>query len=271
MKIALYSCYFGDHERYNPEALGDALGYDRFLFTDADDLQTQGIEKVLVDARGLGPGLESRRPKMRPDLHFSSYDWAVYVDNRAILTTHPEELIARMESADSHLGGSVFTFPHPDRDCVYDELDECFKIGHLNEEGWREIRSLYRRLEIKRGTPLTQNTILIYKMRSPDLAVFGQTWFELLLTYPRRDQLTMCAAEVLSGLKARRLDFRVTDIADWPVIADASRTRPRYPSIYDRVKRPLFGTLFSTRYRDYSKRRKRFRTLIKAARREDGV
>lgn len=271
MKIALYSCYFGDHERYNPEALGDVMGYDRFLFTDADDLQPQGVEKVIADARGLGPALESRRLKMRPNLHFSSYDWAIYVDNRAVLKMHPEELIARIKSNSPHPGQAVFAFPHPDRNCVYDELDECFKIGHLNEERWRAIRSLYRRLEIKRGTPLTQNTILIYNMRSPDVAVFGQAWFELFLTYPRRDQLTMCAAEVLSGHEARRLDFQVTDIADWPVIADASRKRPRYPSIYDCVKRPLFGTLFSPRYRTYHKRREQYRKLIKAARREDGV
>ena len=59
-RIAVYSCYFGAHEPFNPEATGsDNPAYDRFVFTDHASLPTTARLVTLKD-RGEGPAILSR-------------------------------------------------------------------------------------------------------------------------------------------------------------------------------------------------------------------
>lgn len=214
--IAVYSCFFGDPEPYNAGALGrEGQGYDRILFTDRDDIRPDGVEVRQRSAVALGPLFESRRAKILPHRELPEYDWAIYVDNRASLTRAPQDLIEK-------LGGDVarpgrYVFRHLDREAVRDELDECFRMGHLNETQWAALDDLFTRAELPNELKLTHNAVLIYKAGDRASEEMSQLWFDLFLHYSKRDQLTMQVAEHLTGCPAMRMDGKLNDIAKWPV------------------------------------------------------
>ena len=95
-RLAVYSCYLGAHEPFNPDATGVAgQGYDRFVFTDHDDLPTTATLVPLAD-RGEGPAILSRLPKLCPHRIFSGYDWVIYLDNNARFLLDPARILRRV-------------------------------------------------------------------------------------------------------------------------------------------------------------------------------
>ncbi|WP_299918798.1 hypothetical protein [uncultured Roseobacter sp.] len=213
--IAVYSCFFGDPEPYNVGSLGNGQGYDRILFTDRKDIQPDGVEIRHRSAVALGPMFESRRAKILPHRELPEYDWAIYVDNRASLQCAPADLIQKLGGDKAKPGRYVFR--HLDREMVRDELDECFRMGHLSEDQWSALDDLFTRAKLSTDLKLTHNAILIYKAGDSATEKMSELWFDLFLHYSKRDQLTMQVAEHLTGSPAIRMDGKLGDIAEWPV------------------------------------------------------
>ena len=224
--VAVYSCFFGDPEPFNAQAMGAGQDYDRILFTDRHDIKPDGIETRVCSSAALGPLYESRRAKLMPHRMLAGYDWAIYVDNRASLTKTPHEIVAG-------LGASTkpgrYVYEHPERTRVYDELDVCFRVGHLDETRWRNLDKLYKQHSLPASLTLTHNAVMLYKAGDTKSEIMSEIWFEMFLRYCRRDQLTMQLAEHLAGTPAIRLNGDLSDIATWPVFQPKERSEALNP------------------------------------------
>lgn len=250
-RIVVYSCYFGYPEPFNESALGDGAGYDRVLFTDRNDVAPQGVDVVHCDSRALGPARESRRAKILPHRMLEGYDRAIYVDNRARLTTPPDEIFRATGAASPGL----YVFPHPERNSPQDELDTCLLLGHIRADQWQTLHDLYRDTRLPAALGLTHNAVMIHHLGNSQTEAMSELWWELFLTHSRRDQLTLQLAEHLSGTSATRLDVPLAEIAQWPVYQPAERA----PVSHTRdMNKPPFWTLGGIRYRIERRQIKRF-------------
>lgn len=255
--IAVYSCYFGNPEPFNASATGDGDRYDRILFTDRDDLRPDGMRVVRTSSVALGATYESRRAKILPHQCLPDYDWVFYVDNRAALKKNPRDVIDLIKRSHGPDPAGRYLFRHPERDSVRDELDVCLKMGLISETQWKELLELYMRIGFS-SPDLTHNAIIICKQGDSETEKVSQMWFELFLRYCRRDQLVLQPAEHIVGKMAQRLDFALTDIADWPVYSDLERTDSYRPVFF--AERPPLLSIEGLRYRT---RRRRIRKLVR--------
>lgn len=227
-KIAVYSCYLGKPEPLNIHSMGAGKDYDRVLFTDDPNVIYPGARVRLLETYGLPPEYASRLPKIKPHLYFKGYDWVIYVDNRANLIVHPQDLISRIVKAQ---GGKVpaarYLFPHRKRDCPYKELRACRRLGMITARDVKRIRAAYRRIELAKESGLFVNTMMVQKMGCPETDALNEFWWDMFLHFCRRDQITLPHALKFHEKAAVVLSMDQKEFIEWPVYSREVRAEFR--------------------------------------------
>lgn len=226
-KLAVYSCYFGAHEPFNPAATGaDGQGYDRYVFTDHKVLPTTARLVRLTD-RGEGSAILSRLPKLCPHVFFQGYDWLIYLDNNARFLLDPARIVKRVvkEHPDQPLGR--YLFRHRRRDCAWDEADECLRLGYMTPEQHAKVTEVFRRADFPRHAGLFVNTCLISRMGDPVTEALSMAWYASLGTHTRRDQVMLPWLLASHHCPHRVLSAKVKSWADWPIYSPKAREKFR--------------------------------------------
>ena len=226
-KIAVYSCYFGAHEPFNPDATGaDSPLYDRFVFTDHQTLPTTARLVPLTD-EGEGPAILSRLPKLCPHLFFQGYDWVIYLDNNARFLLDPARILRRVvkEHPDKPAGRYLFT--HRRRTCAWDEADECLRLGYMTPDQHAGVRALFQAADFPRKAGLFVNTCLIQRMGCAQTDALNEAWYDSLSTMTRRDQVLLPYLMASRACPHRILTTRVKSWADWPIYSPTARAKFR--------------------------------------------
>ncbi|NSX54028.1 glycosyltransferase domain-containing protein [Parasulfitobacter algicola] len=225
LRIVLFSCYYGKPEPFNTTVFGDALGhYPCVVVSDDADLKLpSGMTLLFDDSSTLDVNRASRRAKLMPDAYFPDVDWSIYIDNNARIIVDPLQLITALEDA----GAPTISFTrHPDRTCVYAEANACIDAYKDTEETIRNQMRVYRAQGYPEEAGLIYGGFIVRNHRAPDLVKLGRLWFEHLLVFSRRDQLSF-------GFTARRCNivpFFLEDIGlnkaalfEWPIFRRKQR------------------------------------------------
>jgi hypothetical protein len=228
-RILVYSCYFGFHEPFNAAATGAGIGYDRMVVTDHAALHLPGVTILRPDAEETGdPGRMSRLAKMCPHLFFSDYDWVIYIDNSAALTSAPQAIVAEIER--QHDGAAPpgrYLFSHEKRSCAYREARLCMVKGKISRKDYRRQVNHYKAAGFPQDQGLFMNTLMIQKMGDAATDAFNETWFDHFQSYSRRDQISLPFLLWEQGYPTRVTPFAVSDIAQWPLFSKWKRDKFR--------------------------------------------
>ncbi|MCU4655170.1 DUF616 domain-containing protein [Roseibacterium sp. SDUM158016] len=222
--VAVYSCYFGAHEPFNPTAIPLGDDFDTVVFTDAPDVVPAGVQAVVLPETGLSPVLQSRLPKLMPERHFPDHEWVIYVDNCARLKVDPRELVAEIEGA--HGGAAPagrYLVRHMRRNCLYREARTCFRKGFYDEAQYETILDACRKAYVPRNAGLFANMICVQKMGSPETEAFNSAWFGAYAGLMPRDQIALSYVRWVTGHRPETLDAHVRDLVHWPVYSAEQR------------------------------------------------
>jgi len=181
-RIVVYSVLIGDYEAVKePEVLDPSVRY--VLFTDNATLQSDGWEVVPVDTLGLSPRRASRLPKLLPHRYLPEHDISVYMD--ASLTIVEADI--RSLVADALQQEDIAAYPHFERACVYDEIDECIAKGKVDAIAAQSLADRLRAegFPAKRG--LLENAFLI-RRNTAQMRALNDAWHEEFRDGPGRDQ-----------------------------------------------------------------------------------
>lgn len=226
-KIAVYSCYFGSHEPFNPDATGsDSPAYDRFVFTDHATLPTTARLVPLQD-EGEGPAILSRLPKLCPHLFFQGYDWVVYLDNNARFLLDPSRIIRRIGAEHPDKPAGRYLFRHRRRDCAWDEADECLRLGYMTADQHAKVRAMFEAAGFPRHAGLFVNTCLVQRMGCAQTEALNEAWYDSLSTITRRDQVLLPWLLSSRHCPHRVLSAKIKSWAEWPIYSPAARARFR--------------------------------------------
>lgn len=222
--VAVYSCYFGKHEPFSPTTLSSVADADKFLFTDSDPDVPDGIQKVRLDEEAQPAYRASRVPKLCPHRFFSGYDWTVYIDNSARLLCPVSDLRGVITA---EVGGEAppqrYVFQHWKRDCIFEEVDACRKIGALSNEDATRLLERFNDIGMERHSGLGQHTLLMQRMGDPKTDDLNEKWLELFNQYSRRDQLTLRLAEQVTGTHVFYLKAPIRQFIEWPLFGRKQR------------------------------------------------
>lgn len=228
-KIALYSCYFGAHEPFNPAAAASAQeGVACFVFTDRPDLATDpGTRPVVLTPDAAGPAIHSRLPKLCPHLFFEGFDWVVYIDNNARMVHSPGRIVHKIGKEFPDRPAGRYFFRHRRRDCAWDEADECLRLGFMTAQQHAHVIATFTAAGFPRRAGLFANTCLIQRMGSAATDRLNEAWFDSLTRYTRRDQVMLPFLLWQQGVPHHAVKPKIKDWADWPVFPEAERERFR--------------------------------------------
>lgn len=201
VRRAVYTTLFGGYEKLMPQPALASSSIDAFCFTDDPDLQSGEWTVIQVSRRLPGDVVRSQRAvKVRFYDHLADYDEILYLDNTVQLKVAPEQIL------DVWLSGADLTLiEHSFRERLIDEFDEVARLHYddavrLHEQLWDYSRTTPGVLARK---PLW--TGLMARRNTPEVVAVMETWFEHILRYSRRDQLSILPALDQASVDVRTL------------------------------------------------------------------
>ena len=213
-RLVVYSVLTGSHAHLaNPFPPG-CRGFERICFTDDPDLSSDDWSIVRMDPALLDPERESRRPKILPHRFLPDFDISVYIDGTVTFKVDPMVAISHVLDGDS----SFACFRHPWRDCVYAEGEEVIRVGYDRETRVREQLDFYRSTGFPEHAGLIAGTMLVRRHNDEHVVALGENWFDQVLRFSKRDQLSFNYIAWKLGFEYAVLPGELTDNdwIDWP-------------------------------------------------------
>ena len=226
MSLVLYSAHYGSADPFNPGVFGGFQSCRRVLFTDREGLFLPGVEVIHDPLDGLDPARASRRAKLRPHQYFPDAEWSLWLDNKSRLRRDPHEVLAAVRAQGD---ADFFAFRHFRRDCVYDELQTAWENGLDDHAILKERLRTYRAEWMPRHAGLIEGHFLLRRHNAPALVRFGERWFEHVLRFSRRDQISFPYLAWKLGL-----GYETITALDWKetvefTVHDRKARKPEFP------------------------------------------
>lgn len=200
--------------------------YEKICFTDNPYLESETWSIRLLETHYLKPELESRRPKILPHIFLADFDISLYIDNTVKFKVDPSFIF------NSSSRSSLVCFRHPNRNCAYDEGEEIIRLGFETEAKIRQQLDFYDECGFPRQFGLIAGTVLLRQHKDPELIAFSEEWFEHILAFSRRDQVSFSFVQWhRKFVKLSFFDGTLTnnDIIHW----HGFKTNPRVPGSFD--------------------------------------
>lgn len=213
-KLTVYTALIGQKEQLSdplaqlPAGAASDLDIDWVCITDNPSLTSPTWRLQLIDEPHLPPEKLSRRPKAMPHLYFPDTECSLYVDNTVTFHRLPQ-------ASDLQHGGEYLfrAFKHGTRHNPDEEAAVVATIGYDDVATVAAQMDFYaKRRSLASITPLTTATVILRSHHHPVLQRFGQLWWESILAFSKRDQLSFDFARIESGAQ---LDW-------WPGSTDAN-------------------------------------------------
>jgi hypothetical protein len=177
-----------------PGATSD-LELDFVCITDNPALRSPVWRLQLMPGGHLPPEKLSRRPKALPHLYFPEAAFSLYIDNTVTFKRLPQA--SDLDSAAPYL---FKAFRHATRDNPEQEAAAVAMLGYDDVNVICEQMAFYAaRRPLAEITPLTTATVLLREHHRPEVQRFGSVWWESILAFSKRDQLSFDFARLHAG------------------------------------------------------------------------
>lgn len=192
--MILYTAIFGTYDTLRPTK------FPSVCLTDRRVAPPKGWTIRTVPAlKDLSPHMASRHCKLFPWEYFPGAKYSVYFDGNIILSADPSSsVLGWLRKHD------LAVFRHPERDCIYVEARACIKY----KKGSPEVIEAQMRQYWKEGFPpkygLAACGVLV-RRHTDAIKRFSDLWWQMLLKYSKRDQLSFEYVRWKTGLQYRVL------------------------------------------------------------------
>lgn len=217
-RSVVFTALLGNYERLLDQPVAKDSTADFICFTDDRSLTSTDWEVVLIDPLLPLDMVRSQRAlKIRGHRRLEDYGRWLYIDNAVLLRKDPIEIL------DDWLSDADYAVSrHSFRDVLIDEFDAVAALQY--DDAARIAEQLLHYAELYpdllegpvywNGMIARRNTAAVHRMAS--------LWFDHVLRYSRRDQLSATVAIATSGLAVRVLDENNNDSPthQWPAGVD---------------------------------------------------
>jgi hypothetical protein len=212
---AVYTALLGGYEELNeqPTALDTVIPF--ICFTDDPNLVSETWQIHLTDPLFPHDMVRSQRDiKIRGHEALAQFDETLYIDNSVSLKQVPDIVLDEW-LASTDLAVSLHSY----RDRVIDEFDEVVALGLDDPSRVHEQLMHYAHLysEVLYERPYWNGILARRHTEAVNKAM--QLWFDHVLRYSRRDQLSANVAFSLAGIRVRGIehDNLGSTMHRWPV------------------------------------------------------
>jgi len=219
----VYTVLYGNTDTLPAQTVRGASALDFIAFIDDPAAAVPGWTCRLLPQRIPGDPVRSARyVKFHPHLLLPDYDASLYIDCTVRLRQPPEALFAALLDGHSE---TMACLAHSHRDCVLDEVRAVLTLGYDDAELCLRQMADYARAGWRGEVRLTWTGLLLRHHHHPQVIATMQMWWENVLRYSRRDQLSLAfVAERLGFTFAvHAFDNEDSPFHQWPVPRERAR------------------------------------------------
>lgn len=185
-KNVIYTCITGNYEPLeDPFAI--TPGFDYVCFTNSPSIKSN-VWKILPipkELDGLSEVKKQRCIKINAHKYLPQYELSVWVDGSVKLLKNLNPFIS-----EKCKDGYIFIPKHPQRSCIYDEMDACIKQKKDTAEHIEPQRKKYKEEKFPEKYGLVQSNIIVRRHNNPDCIRLMECWWYELKNGSHRDQLS---------------------------------------------------------------------------------
>jgi hypothetical protein len=138
---------------------------------------------------------EARRIKTLA-LDLIQADTVLWIDGRVTVRDQPLRPLLERALASAEIAA----YPHPWRDCAYDEAHECARLKRAPADALSRQAAAYRAAGLPAHWGL-RNTMVLARRNTPAMREFGRDWWREIETHTVRDQVSLPYLLWRSGLQ----------------------------------------------------------------------
>lgn len=183
-----YTCLCGDYDELkSPYYI--SFDWDYVCFTDNAKL----LKKKFCGIWEIRPlvyqtkdnGISNRYHKFFPYKILPEYETSIYIDSNINILTSKLERTVKEKAQD-------FLLPrHFCNECIYEELDKIVQDGKDTAEHMTVLRDKYQAEQMPRHLGFAENNIIYRRRDAVWLHALMEEWWQMLLTYSKRDQASL--------------------------------------------------------------------------------
>ncbi len=231
-RSCVYTVLYGDRDRLHAQKVLAASGLDFIAFTDDPAANWPGWTCRTLPQRLPGdPVRSSRYVKLHPHALLPDYDASIYIDATVLLRQPPEALFAALLDGQ---GNPMACLAHSHRKCVLDEVRAVLSLNFDDPARCLRQMAAYAQAGWRGSVPLIWSGLLLRRHHDPGVVATMEAWWEHVLLFSRRDQLSFAFVAEQQGLAftAHALDNEESLFHQWPVPRERQRApwRPALPA-----------------------------------------
>lgn len=186
-KIAVYTSITGGYDALKAHKNIDNNHFDYICFTDNRYQNVSGwkIREIPGFLGELEPAKRSRCIKILPHLFLEDYDISIWIDGSITIIGDLYQYIRT-----NFTNCNLLIAKHPDRNCIYQEAGAVINLKKDEKDRVNEQMGRYKKEHFPSNFGLTETGIIIRKHMNPDIIKFGKDWWNEVLRYSKRDQLS---------------------------------------------------------------------------------
>jgi predicted SAM-dependent methyltransferase len=181
-KRAVYTAICGDYDL--PKKVPVIEGVDFVLFTDRE-IEAEGWIAKHIPRTSGDPRMIAKQYKLLPHQYLSDYDETVWIDG----SFEPTERLA--EAFEYLAECPVAFFLHPDRWCIYDEVEASIKMSKYDAEQLRKQAAQYRQTGHPEKFGLYAGGVIARDNRSKTAMELNERWLRECETGSPQDQISL--------------------------------------------------------------------------------
>lgn len=183
-KKVVYTCIYGKYD-----VLRDPLvvnpNWDYICFTDQNfTSNVWDTRKIPNDCLSEDPKKIQRKMKILPHKYLKNYDWSIWIDGNLEMKIDAQDLL------NTYGQNSFNILAHPERTCLYEELDACERLGKDNTGLINTIRKKLIDEKYPKNNGLVQSNIVIRNHTDDTIIGLAEAWWHMVKDYSHRDQAT---------------------------------------------------------------------------------
>ena len=179
--IVVYTAIIGEYDKLKDPLIVDK-DVDYVCFTDSDKIKSRIWKVIKFDYLYRDPRRTARLLKVLPHLIFRRHKINLWIDASFLIKGSIKNFCKK------YYNNSLSCFPHNERDCVYEEIDDA--IYKDNVKTLRQQAEDYKKEGLPKNFGLISSGILLRNNLSEKVVKLMDCWANQIDIYSSRDQVS---------------------------------------------------------------------------------
>jgi len=199
--FVVYTAIFGDYDDLKNQEIKSEK-YDLYCFTDNKNLKSKNFKIIYQKPTNQDSVRSAKIFKILPHKFLPQYEYSLWIDGSVLIKNPDLNLLIEkyLNNSDSAL------FKHPDRDCIYDELEACIKLKKDEPAIMKKQIEKYRNENYPVHNGLAACTIILRRHNSKKIKELGESWWNEIERGSKRDQLSFNYIAHRNNVKYQEID-----------------------------------------------------------------